>query len=94
MELTRSRKYEESTEETTKETSSNDQLVEIKPIEDTPFTAVKAGDKWFLALGKYRLTEPLESEEACIESTQDASWGRIMQVIQIMIETNNTPKPN
>lgn len=68
------------------------ELVEIKPIEETPFTAVKAGENWFLALGKYRLTEPLPTEEACKEEAKDASWLRIMQIIKIMIQEHETEK--
>jgi len=64
---------------------SNSQLIEQKIIEGTPFNINKVNDKWFLALGKYRLTELLETEEEAREEAKDASWFRIMQVIQIVI---------
>jgi len=70
--------------------NSSDQLVEMVPIHDTPFTAVKAGEHWFLTLGKYRLTNQLASLEDCQKEATDASWNRIMQIILIMIEENKT----
>ena len=79
--------------ETHKQASSDErQLIEIVPIEGTPFTAVRHDDKWFLALGKYRLTEVLKSQEQCIEESKDASWFRIMQIIKLMIEEHESTK--
>ncbi len=69
-----------------KYTPDNKQLVEIKPIEDTPFAAVKTEKTWHLVLGKYRLSTELGSYEECLEESKNATWQRIMQVIQIMIE--------
>lgn len=74
---------------TNKEYGDERQLFEQVPIHDTPYTAVKMEDKWFLTLGKYRLTNQLGSLEECKAEATDASWNRIMQVIQIMIEENN-----
>ena len=73
-------------EETT--TTNENQLVQQIPIEGTPFTAVKLEDYWFLTMGKYRLTEKLKSLEECKEEAKDASWYRIMQIINIMIKEN------
>lgn len=70
----------------------NTELIEKHLIGGTPFTAIRVDDKWFLALGKYRLTEPLESLEECIEQSKADNWTRIMQVINVMIE--NQPKLN
>lgn len=76
----------------TKETNSisadlapNEELLKVTPIEDTPFACLKKDDKYYLVLGKYRLTEDLKSEEECIQASTDASWNRIMQVCAIMI---------
>lgn len=33
------------------------QLVEREHIEGTPFTAVKQNDRWFLTLGKYKVSD-------------------------------------
>lgn len=66
--------------------NSERQLLTKKPIEDTPFTAVKFDDKWFLTMGKYRLTEPINSEEEVTKEAYSTTWHRIMQIIQIMID--------
>lgn len=75
--------------ETDKSNSTSKQLMETKPINESPFTAVRLENDWFLTMGKYRLTEKLQSEEECLEAARDASWHRLMQVIQIMIEEND-----
>lgn len=68
------------------------QLFEQIPIENSPFTAVKMEDKWFLTMGKYRLTEPLKSLEECRIEAKDASWLRIMQIMKIMIEEDHAER--
>lgn len=75
--------------ETDKSNSTSKQLMETKPINESPFTAVRLENDWFLTMGKYRLTEKLQSEEECLEAARDASWHRLMQVIKIMIEEND-----
>lgn len=74
------------------ENGDSKQLVEHHPIKDTPFSAVKFEDKWFLTLGKYRLTNQLQSKKACEEEAKDASWIRIMQVIKIVIQEHEAEK--
>lgn len=66
--------------------SENEEMIERKPINETPFTAVKYDGKWFVMMGRYKMSEDLGSEEACIEDAKDASWHRIMQVMGVMIE--------
>lgn len=65
-----------------------EQITEIKAIEDSPFTAVKVMDKWFLSLGKYRLTGMLDSEEEVKDEAFNTSWDRLLSVMQIMITEN------
>ena len=78
------------TEEATKAPQENTELVEKKPVEHTPFTAIKAGDKWFLACNKYRITPPLDSYEECEKEAHVITWDKIAILISIMIE--NQPK--
>lgn len=89
METDTLKKSEKYVNETTSLESNSKQLVEQTKIEGTPFTAIRIDEKYFLTLGKYRLTNQLTSLEECKLEAQDASWDRIMQVIQIMIEENN-----
>lgn len=65
--------------------NENEELVKVTPIEETPFGVLKAGDKYCLVLGKYRLTENLGSEEAVREEATNTSWERIMQICSIMV---------
>lgn len=66
------------------------ELVEKLKIQDTPFTAVRLDDKWFLTMGKYRLTEPMKTFDEVNEDAHRADWTRVMQIIQIMIDENKT----
>lgn len=61
------------------------EMLEQVPIEGTPFTAVRLDDKWFLTMGKYRLTNELKTLEECKQEAKDASWHRIMQIMNIVI---------
>lgn len=81
---------EKSANETTNTNSNSEKLlIEQKPIHDTPFTAVKTDDKWFLTMGKYRLTNELSGFNECVGEAHTTNWHRIMQVIQIMITENS-----
>lgn len=81
--------FEMSDEELITRSEKNEELVKIVDIEETPFKAVKADGKWFLSMGKYRLTEPLETEQECREAATDASWWRILTLMQVMIRESD-----
>lgn len=81
-----------SEEQLLKKDPTNNELLEQKQVEDTPFTAVRVQDKWFLTMGKYRLTEQLNTYEECVDASKDASWWRIMQIINIMIKEHDNEK--
>lgn len=72
--------------------NGENQLIEYVQIENTPFTAVKDQGRWYLTMGKYRLTEELESKEAAIKEGANESWWRIMQIIRIMIDDHDKAK--
>ena len=42
---------------------TNEEITEIIELDDLPFTVVRFDDKYFLALGKYRLSEFFDSKE-------------------------------
>ena len=63
--------------------STTDQLVEQIPIQDTPFTAVRLDKKWFLAIGKYRLTEPTDKYEAVEAEVVNSTWDLLARVINV-----------
>lgn len=72
--------------------NNTEQTVEYIPIENTPFTAGRQDNKWYLLMGKYRLTEELNSFEEVKEASEVNDWFRIMQICTIMINENETVK--
>lgn len=62
------------------------QLVQIKKIGDSPFTAIKHLEKWYLCIGKYRLSEELPSYKECVKESKDTSWWRVMAVMRVIAE--------
>lgn len=73
--------------------SGDKELIKTTPIPDTPFTVLKYHNDYYLTMGKYRLTKALPSQNACLKAATDASWNRILQVMQIMINENqNKPQ--
>lgn len=77
---------------TDKQSSNSNNLIEQKQVDGTPFTAVRVNEDWFLTLGKYRLTDKLKTLGECIEEAKDASWWRIMQIMNIMIQEHEENK--
>lgn len=80
----KSSSYKNTDQELSKESNSNE-LVERIPITDTPFTAIRLDNKWFLTMGKYRISEPVDSFEQIQMEAENTTWDRIMQVILIVI---------
>lgn len=66
----------------------NEKLLEFIPIEDTPFTAARNDKDWYLMIGKYRLTEKMESLEAVIENSKNTSWDRLIAIFEVVIAAN------
>ena len=60
MKLTEQDTTSGNVKETDKENYSRELFKQIQ-IEDTPFTAVKLQEKWFLTMGKYRLTSHINT---------------------------------
>lgn len=72
-----------------KQKSNGEQLIEYFEIKNTPFTVAKHEGKYYIMMGKYRLTEPLPNKGHAMYEAKRMSWTRIMQVISVMIEDNN-----
>lgn len=73
------------TEEQNNKESNSKELIEKRQIPETPFTAIRIEDKWFLTLGKYRLTNPVDSYEAIEADAQNTSWDRLLQIMKIVV---------
>lgn len=76
-------------ENQTMEQENAEQLLERHPIENTPFQAVRYEDEWYLLMGKYRLTEGLETLEDVISEAGNTSWNRLLAIMHIMIKEYN-----
>ena len=74
-------KLEPLTDQDFSNVEENEELTKIEVVEGTPFTVVKVDDQYFLALGKYRLSELLDSEEEAKEEINDLSWNRLLSVM-------------
>lgn len=61
--------------------TTNEELIKIIEIEDSPFQIVKTEDKYFLAMGKYRLSEMFDTEKEAREDVKDLSWFRLLSVM-------------
>jgi len=70
----------------TSEQPEEKENAEIVKIEDTPFTAVRQGTKWYLCIGRYRLADNLKNLKEVKEEAKDASWWRIMAIMRIIAE--------
>lgn len=55
-------------------------------LDNTPFILRKVDDKYFLTLGKYRITEPTNTKEETLEKLETEKWGIITQLAMITQE--------
>lgn len=70
-------------EETHKENYS---LIMREKIEKTPFHIIGDEEKgYFIALGKYRVTEPTKTPEEAIQKLDIEKWNILVDVITIII---------
>jgi hypothetical protein len=69
-----------------KKKEKNTELISKTEIPNTPFTVIKTEDKFYGVMGKYRLTEGVETEKECIKLVTEISWNRLIQVILILKE--------
>lgn len=65
--------------------TSNTELVEQTPVQDTPFHIVRMDKKYFLALGKYRLTELFDDYAAVEAEVINSTWDLLFRVISVAV---------
>lgn len=66
--------------------STSSQIVERQQIENTPFWLERAGEKWFLIMGQYRLTEGHNSISEVLLHMENNHWYITMNMIAIVVE--------
>jgi len=82
MENTESKQSLGMQSETDSENSSKECLVHEVP--GTAFTVVESEQGVFIALGKYRLTEPVRKEpKTLIKEAKKVTWDKVMAVVGI-----------
>ena len=73
----------------TEKNPKNTQLVEHIAIDETPFTVVREGEKWFVVMGQYRLSEAFVNKDVAIRDACGITWNRIIQVLSVALENFN-----
>lgn len=63
------------------------QIVNVQPIDNTPFSIVTIEEGSFVALGKYRLTDYMSPDE-CLEKAKVDNWEFLLSVMQVFLELN------
>lgn len=81
-----SEKSNGSANETDNLSFSENQLREVKILENTPFAIVKVDDQYFVACGKYRLTGLMDNMEDATEYAYRIDWNNITAVIGIIVQ--------
>jgi hypothetical protein len=64
-----------------KEKETNEELRKVHNVEDTPFTVVEHDGKFFLALGRWRLSGDYDKLEDAKDETNNVSWDMLIKVI-------------
>lgn len=66
----------------TEENNSN--YYETKPIENTPFVAIKRGETWMAAMGDYAVTQDHRTEKELLDYIDSKPWALIMTLVVAM----------
>ena len=66
--------------------SSNNEIIERFPIENSPFTVITVNNEHFGVMGEYRMTESYETRKECAEELEKITWNRIIQVLMVLNE--------
>lgn len=72
-------------------TDKQNSTYEVEPVEGTPFAVIQDRG-YFVVMGDYRLTDRYLEKEAAKAAAKEMTWSRLMQVIGIMIDKQETVK--
>lgn len=65
------------------------QIIEIEEVKDTPFHLVHHDNGYFLALGKYRLSNDVDKKEEALELLDREFWRILIDTIIALLQTFN-----
>ncbi len=75
-----------------KKGSGNEELIERRPIENSPFTVISVEGKHFGVMGEYRITEEKGNRGEVEDELRCITWNRIIQVMMILEEIRGKDK--
>ena len=81
----------------TKQESISNEIIQNKPIEGTPFNAVKLDNKWFVVCGRVKSKALFNTYDECVNYAQNPDWDLYMVVatsVSIEIRDNKLYKSN
>jgi hypothetical protein len=65
-------------------TTKNEELITQTPIDNTPFVLYKHDNKYFVAFGKYRLTDLHPNAEEAINEGTNLNWHTITRLCLVL----------
>lgn len=74
------------------EENKTEELLTRKEIPDSPFVVIGSEQGYFGAMGKYRVTEFQETEEAAQEKCTEMTWNNIINTVLLLIDHNEVIK--
>lgn len=92
MELTKNKQGNLSKKEqknTGKETDNSEFLIERTEVKDSPFIIVSTEEGHFGSMGKWRITEVMDTVQGVKKDLEKITWNRLVQVVLLLIETQN-----
>lgn len=78
------------TSDSTVKNHEPEELIHREELEGTPFHIVKVEQSYFVALGKYRLSDFFESALEAKSFILNFNWNTLMNVLVCVIETLNS----
>lgn len=75
-----------SVEEKSQNSKNSSELKEIIIIEHTPFHAIRMDQKWFLAMGNYRVSDFKSSKDEVLEELDHINWMLIATMCDIFVK--------
>lgn len=78
----------------TMQTGKNEPLWTATKVPNTPFTMVEHEDKFFVTMGKYKLSDDYENLEEAMRLVDEFNWDFILRVLMVVAEDIFNHKTN
>lgn len=66
--------------------SSGEQLIVKEEISGTPFHIVKGNGGYFVAMGRYRVSDEIKTLTLARKEANEINWNKLMTVVGIMLD--------